>query len=296
MFFRMRVGDEVNQEVLAVGQYGTDKSGDYAELELGEPLPVPMRISKINMLATGVEIVSLDPVNPAVAAADALGNERACVKNKEASTAIVDGLAGRVAALEPKPLVPTMVRETLHVRLTDAERDDSARSAARLIGELADAEESFKNEAAAHKARVKECKAEIGRLTEAHNTGLKYMDVTCEQRFDLERGRTWFIYRDESYGERAMTPVEDREARRSLFGDSPMLPNRVDPAALPDPKSLAGDQLAKRLNNDGSGGTGPVIANGEVIGETSKRNVGEIKPGKRRAPLVVESIKPHVVP
>lgn len=281
MFFRMRVGDEVNQEVLAVGQYGTDKGGDYAELELGEPLPVPMRISKINMLATGVEIVSLEPCS----------SSRLHPSGKAA-----DELAERVANLEPKPVVPTMVRETLHVRLTDAERDDSARSAARLIGELADAEESFKNEAAAHKARVKECKAEIGRLTEAHNTGLKYMDVTCEQRFDLERGRTWFIYRDEAYGERAMTPVEDREARRSLFGDSPMLPNRVDPAALPDPKSLAGDQLAKRLNNDGSGGTGPVIANGEVIGETSKRNVGEIKPGKRRAPLVVESIKPHVVP
>lgn len=274
---RVRVGQELVRDIVAVGQYGTDKQGDYADVEFGtDELVLPYRVARIDMMASGTDVVKLECVNPAVAAADEL--------------------AGRVAALEPKPVAPTMVRETLHVRLTDAERDDSARSAARLIGELADAEESFKNEAAAHKARVKECKAEIGRLTEAHNTGLKYMDVTCEQRFDLERGRTWFIYRDESYGERAMTPVEDREARRSLFGDSPMLPNRVDPAALPDPKSLAGDQLAKRLNNDGSGGTGPVIANGEVIGETSKRNVGEIKPGKRRAPLVVESIKPHVVP
>jgi hypothetical protein len=202
----------------------------------------------------------------------------------------IDGLVDRVADLDPKPVQPIMVRETLNVRLTKEERDESARTASVLMGELNAAEERFKNESNAHKARVKELEAEISAEIVAHNTGLRFRDVSCEQVFDQARGRTWFIYRGEVYNERDMTSHEMREAQRTLFGDGPILPNKVDPSALPHPSQLAGDQLAKRMNNDGSGrDVEPEIAGAKV--EKSKRDVGAKRPGKRKAPMVVESIR-----
>lgn len=264
----LRIGSEVAHKIVRVGEYGTDSVGPYVVVEFGEPDGQPMYVKAIDVGTNdNDERFTLTAEKPAPGAEKSQLITEVIEHEKK-----IDELVDRVGKMETKPVQPTMVRELLHVRLTDAERDDAARAASRLVGELADAEEEFKNFSAAHKARVKEVKAKIAALTDAHNTGLQYQTVACEQRFDVERERTWFVYRDQVYGERTMSSHELRECQRSLFGDAPALPNKVDPSQLPHPSNLGGDTLAKQS------------------AQIERIQVGEIPEGKRRAPVVVDRI------
>ncbi len=165
--------------------------------------------------------------------------------------AAADHVVAKVKGLKMKPQQPIMVMENLNVRLTTDEKREAAKSSTELLGQVGNLEEELKAYQSARKSEIKVLKEKIKRSTDAHNTGLEYRSVQCEQRFDLEKSRTWFLYRGESYNERSMTPREEKEIRNpSMFGDPPDLPNKVDPSQLPSPKDLGGDALAKQAGEE----------------------------------------------
>jgi len=146
---------------------------------------------------------------------------------------------------QPKENQFAVVTETLNIRLTKEERDAAAKNTANLLGILEDEEANFKNIKTSKAAIIKTLKELISKAKASHNTGLEYRPVTCEQHFDRENLSTWFVYRGETYGMRAMNEREERETKsRSLFGDAPVLPNRVEQ----NNEAVTGDELAKEAS------------------------------------------------
>lgn len=315
----VRAGDEIKLKILSVDEYGKDDQGPFAIVSFGDPYPEGERMF-VRSIDLGTESDEVDRITftpaaentkttnelqgdaPPAQLGERIGREFETSSAQEeigyggpdtkirTDAATIENLTERVANLDMKPVAPVMVNESIHVRLTEKERSDAAREAATLSGQIADAEEQFKNEAATHKARVKEVKAKIAALNDAHNTGLQYRTVTCEQMFDRERGITWLVYKGVTYRERAMTDHEMRSSEPSpLFGD---MPDKVDPSALPHPSQLSGDELAKRasdMNKDGSGrDVAPEIGGQEAV--RSQTNIGDPKPGKRKPPMQIDRV------
>lgn len=235
----LRVGDQVTMKVERIAEYGTDRDGPYAIVELGDPLAVEefCFVKSIDVTASEEQIrFSVEPPIPWT-------DDDADGKAEE--------FADRVSKLPMKPSAPVIVRENLLVKLTDGEKIEVAKTAALLVGEVANKEEELKQVSQQRKSEIKALKADIDALTRAHNTGVEFREVQCEQQFDLENQRTWFVYRGETYGNRAMNSHEIRETQKSLFGDAPNLPNKIDPESLPHPSKLAGDELAKKAAANG---------------------------------------------
>lgn len=156
--------------------------------------------------------------------------------------------AGKKAKAKKAPRAPetVVVRESLRVDLTDDEVIERGRRAILVRGERDEVETELKSLQADYKARIKKLDAEFGSLVEAHNTRTEFRAVDCEQTFDYENERTWFVFRGKRYGERQMSDRERSEARlfdRAQPGDGP-LGERLDPAKMPAPAN--GDTLAKQ--------------------------------------------------
>lgn len=131
---------------------------------------------------------------------------------------------------------------------TDGEQQEQGNLALSLLREMEFLENEFREVSANHKNRIKGIKLQLRAL--AHGS----------------------------------FPTPDRP---SIFDEPPTLPSKVDPAALPSPKDLAGDQLAARAANaDGEGHA--VSARASKIKSFAEKNVPG--PGKRRKPIEVETV------
>ncbi len=285
----VRVGDLIDYR-FSVVEHGQDDKGPFAILEVGPPSTSGVfRVTAIAVEGEGDEqTVTLSPVDDEVAK---LSSE-ADGKIKE-----IEQIAERVEALIPKPRQPVIVREALLVRLTADEKIEAAKLASVLVGEVTLAEEELKQINGQRKAEIKELKAKIEKNTKAHNTGVEYREVPCEQIFDLEKERTWFLYRGEVYGARPMNGLEMRESARGLFGDTPLLPNKVNPDELPKPSEIAGDQLAKRAAEAQDRLGEEAVARGGQIKAFQEKEPKGLKPSKTtggkkaKPPIKVESVK-----
>lgn len=246
----LRVGDKVDFSFAAV-DHGTDDSGPFVIVDVGQPIQAERVVS-----ISGVDVVTEPWIEPgSVSEGDEQQDATPAVEAaKPTDKEKLDKVEKKTKALKFKELLPPiMVTEVLNVRLTDDERALAAKAAANLLGQLEDAENSFKALKAQRTAEIKELKEQISRAKAAHNTGLEYRSVFCEQKFDQESGMTWFVYQGTEYGRRPMNEREQRETRsKGLFGDAPMLPNKVDPSQLPSPKEMGGDTLAKKASKGGS--------------------------------------------
>ena len=115
-------------------------------------------------------------------------------------------------------MIRTELKESLYVRLTDDEKQERARTAANLQGDLGNLEWKLKCHTEAAKKEIKEVKANIDAAVEAHNSGREHRLVDCEQIFDVATSQTWFVYRGEEYQRRAMQEDEIKACQKDLFG------------------------------------------------------------------------------
>ncbi len=252
----VRVGDKIDYR-FEVSDYGTDNHGPFAILNVlstpqdaanPDDRPIAGRCKAIDSFKENITLGDWDdevfPLADEMAAAEAVAISEAIIPAEAVDVTQAEKFRAEKAAEQEKkfaeleakaaklkfkePLPPITVCEVLNIRLTDDERATAAKNASNLLGELEDAEETLKALNNERKAKIKGLKEQVKRAKEAHNTGLEFRSVHCEQRFDVEAGMTWFVFRGEDYGRRPMNEKEERETRqKSLFKDAPMLPNRV---------------------------------------------------------------------
>jgi len=244
----LRVGTLIDYEI-KFSEFGTDEKGAFAVVEKREQTLDVFIVAEIT--TEGVRVVPYDSVEAIEIAVD--------MHLERSHTPFISAAEKRTAQKESrqlekderqakgkrnaKPIGPVAVTETLDVRLTEDERIAAAKNAASMSGLSADKKSRLKAHNTEWKTEIKALDEKIARAQSAHNTGLEIRSVTCMQHFDPASLSTWFVYNGEEYGRRAMNEREERETgANSLFGDAPMLPNKVNPS-----RSVisGGDELAK---------------------------------------------------
>lgn len=129
----------------------------------------------------------------------------------------------------------TTVVVNLHVELTESELADRAHECAKLIDELDKSETEFKEIKKEWNTKHKELKTEIRELSLAHVTGKEYIEVECEQYFDLVGKKTWYEHNGIKYDERTMNDYEIAKIKQgSLLGDGA---NAMDAARIKHSKA-----------------------------------------------------------
>lgn len=126
------------------------------------------------------------------------------------------------------------VKESVPVRLDDAERNESAREAASLHAELTRQEAEFDVIKKQWAKTLTSLKSRISAATREANEGEAVRKVEGLRCFDVKTKRTWIEYRGQAYAERAMSYDETKAFEsRALFGD-PHVPGTT-PADPPAP-------------------------------------------------------------
>lgn len=144
--------------------------------------------------------------------------------------------------LPPPPSAPAnpdrravAVKESVNLKLTEAERDAAAREAAALYGKVAVLEAEFDAVKKDWQARIKEASGAAAKSMKAANEGVEYRTVPGVRVFDLKAKRSWVEIRGDAYNERPMTWDEQKAfEQRNLFGEPPIIPG-VTPARDDDP-------------------------------------------------------------
>ncbi len=123
---------------------------------------------------------------------------------------------------EDKRFVKKQVTEMIDVELTQEERDDRAKLASKLHGDLQSQELELKEDNEYAKGKIKKTKAAIATAAHSHNTGKEMQKVSATQVFDVETCRTWFEYRGKRYAERRMYDPEIAACQKDIFGERPI--------------------------------------------------------------------------
>lgn len=124
---------------------------------------------------------------------------------------------------EEKRYVKKSVTEMIDVNLTQEERDERAKLASKLHGDLVSQESELKEETEYAKGKINKTKTAMAAAAQAHNSGKEYQRVKATQVFDLETSKTWFEFRDEKYSERRMYESEIADCQKNLFGQRPIV-------------------------------------------------------------------------